>query len=593
MKKIITSFAISVCFSLLFGQNITLKGSLTTGNSGTDVWEYIDQTTGNIYAIVGGNGMSVVDVTNPLNISQVAHLNSVPGFDVKVWSHYVYCSTSGGGTGRVVDVSDPTNPEIVGSFPSGHNIYIDERGYMYNSSPGVRIYDLNPDPTNPTFLTQVGNSGHDVTVRGDLMIDCHGGSGTNLYNVCDPANPVLLGSITDPTISYHHQGDISKDGNYLYICDELGSHPQADISIWDISDPSDANRVGEVADPNSTPHNLYVIDDYAYVSHYTAGFRVFDVSNPAVLALADEYDTSNSSGEGFAGAFGVYPSPATGNIYINDGSGVYVFGFSELEGGTPFNNATIRPFVIAELFGGPMGAVQMAGPFDNTTATTDEADPTTGFECFGEPNGSASAPTLENTLWFSFVGDGNNYDIETSDCGGGLANYIDDGDTQMAIYQNDCGTLIPIECNEDSPNATATDFFSGVTDFDTVDGMQYLIMVDGFNLKGAISEGEYCINITNNSFIGIEDLSSTEFGLVSLSPNPASDEIRIELNNDMMRDLKISVVSINGQQVYSQLTSSNAGSDIIVLDVNHYAAGMYILQISDHQSVTTSKFIVN
>jgi len=317
---------------LTFAQTITLKGSLTTGNSGTDIWEYIDQNNGNVYAIVGGNGMSIVDVTDPTTPVQIAHVTSVPGFDVKVWSHYVYCSTSGGGTGMIVDVIDPNNPQIVGSFPSGHNIFIDDRGYMYNSSPGVRIYDLNPDPTSPLFLTQVGNGGHDVTVRGNLMIDCHGGSATNLYDVTDPSAPILLSSITDPTISYHHQGDISTDGNYLYINDELGNHPQADISVWDISDIANPVRVNETADPNSSPHNLYVIGNYAYSAHNSAGFRVFDITDPSNLVLIDEYDTSSTNGEGFTGAFGVYPSPVTGNIYINDksGGGVMIFGFSEL-----------------------------------------------------------------------------------------------------------------------------------------------------------------------------------------------------------------------------------------------------------------------
>ncbi|TDI78397.1 MAG: choice-of-anchor B family protein [Bacteroidetes bacterium] len=315
---------------LTFGQTITLKGSLTNGNSGTDIWEYIDANTGNVYAIVGGNGMSVVDVTDPTTPVQVAHLTNVPGFDVKVWDHYAYCGTSGGGTGRVVDLSDPTNPQIVGSFPSPHNIFIDERGYMFNSSPGVRIYDLNPDPTSPLFLIQVGSGGHDVTVRGNLMIDCHGGSGTNLYDVTDPAAPILLSSITDPTISYHHQGDISTDGNYLYICDEGANHPQADISVWNISDINNPFRVSDVADPTAIVHNLYVIGDYAYASYYTAGFKVFDITDPSQLVLADVYDTNNATGENFGGAFGVYPSPVTANIYINDNSGVYIFGFSEL-----------------------------------------------------------------------------------------------------------------------------------------------------------------------------------------------------------------------------------------------------------------------
>ena len=88
--------------------------------------------------------------------------------------------------------------------------------------------------------------------------------------------------------------------------------------------------MSDYADPDATAHNLYVIGDYAYSSYYTAGFKVFDITDPSQLVLADEYDTNNISGQGFAGAFGVYPSPVTANIYINDNSGVYIFGFSEL-----------------------------------------------------------------------------------------------------------------------------------------------------------------------------------------------------------------------------------------------------------------------
>ena len=307
-------------------QTIELQGELLTGNHGTDVWEYIDPNNGNVYAIIGGNGMSVVDVTDPTNPTQVAHVTTVPGFDVKVWQNYVYCVNGGSGNAFIVDIADPTNPVIAGNFPSSHNIFIDDNGFMYASFPDLSIYDLNPDPLNPTLLTVVGSEGHDATVRGNLLIDCHGFVGTNLYDVTDPSSPILLANITDPTVTYHHQGEISSDGNYLYINDELSNNPTPDISVWDISDIANPVRVSDFAD-QATTHNMYVIGDYAYVSYYTAGLRVFDISDPSQLVLADEYDTNPASGEGFAGAFGVYPSPVTGNIYINDSDGVFVFKF--------------------------------------------------------------------------------------------------------------------------------------------------------------------------------------------------------------------------------------------------------------------------
>jgi len=98
--------------------------------------------------------------------------------------------------------------------------------------------------------------------------------------------------------------------------------------LWNIQDPSNPERVGSYTDPNATVHNLYVIGDYAYVSYYTAGIRIFDVSDPTNIMLADEYDTSPDSGEGFDGAFGIDPFSENGNIYISDQTGLYIFSFT-------------------------------------------------------------------------------------------------------------------------------------------------------------------------------------------------------------------------------------------------------------------------
>jgi choice-of-anchor B domain-containing protein len=307
-----------------------------------DVWGYVDPTSGKEYALVGHGiftdppfaGLIIVDVTDPAAPNQVANVTTVPGFDVKVWQNYAY--TVNGlslGQGGIVDISNPEIPQVVGSFPSSHNIFIADNGYMYLEDPGLRIFDLNPDPTNPKLVWSSGDSdGHDAAVIGNRLYDFHGFSGTNIYDVSNPATPQLLGTVTDSLIAFHHSGWVSEDSQFLFICDELADirGKPADFTVWDISDVTNPQKVGQFADSNGTVHNLYIIGNFAFVSYYTAGFRVFDVSDPALPALVDEFDTApNSFGPGFDGAFGVYPFAPSGNIYVSDiEDGLFVFLFS-------------------------------------------------------------------------------------------------------------------------------------------------------------------------------------------------------------------------------------------------------------------------
>ncbi|MFN5324003.1 MAG: T9SS type A sorting domain-containing protein [Bacteroidota bacterium] len=172
----------------------------------------------------------------------------------------------------------------------------------------------------------------------------------------------------------------------------------------------------------------------------------------------------------------------------------------------PANDDCGGAISIQSAFGQAIGTTTVLGPYDNTTATTNATDPTIGYECFGEPNGSGTAPTLENTIWFSFVGDGGKYFIETAD-GPGVTNYIDDGDTQIAIYTGACGSLVPYACNEDGPSSGAggnPPYPAGLT-FNTSPGVTYYMMIDGFNFQGIISSGQFLIEVTQQQTIACTD----------------------------------------------------------------------------------------
>lgn len=316
---------------------IKLRGQVDIpGGVSSDIWGYFDEVNQREYALVGGLGtigFSIVDVTDPASAQIVAQVDSVPGFDVKAWGHFVYTVTGDGGVGlgKIIDIADPTDPQIVGSFDSSHNIFITEDGYMILEGPNLRVLDLNSDPTKPNLLWTGANGGHDASVINNVLYDFHGGAGTFIFDFTDPVNPTLLGAINDPELTFHHSGWTSEDGNFLFICDEGSQHPAPDIFVYDISDPANPQRVGEFGDPDAIVHNLFVIGNYAVTSYYTAGFRVFDVSDPVNPVLVDEFDTSLSSGATFDGAWGVYPFAPSGLIYISDiQNGLYLFELQDI-----------------------------------------------------------------------------------------------------------------------------------------------------------------------------------------------------------------------------------------------------------------------
>ena len=322
--------------------DIVLRSNLRLdGYNVTDVSGYIEPTTGKEYALVGhgvfngppNSGLFIVDVSDAENPVKVAQTNKVTGFDIKSWKHYAYCINGANAPGQIVDLSQIDKPTVVGEIPAAHNMITTPGGYLILSNPGVRIYDLNQNPTAPPLVWQdFKGDGHDIAVINDRLYDFHGRLGTYIYDFKNPKAPVLLGTIEFPGIKYNHSGWVSKDGNYLYICDELAIHPTPDITIWDISDLSNPKKVGEYAEPGATIHNLYIIDDYAYISYYTAGFRILDISDPINPVVAGSFDSSFLTGEGYDGAFGTDPFSPSGRILVSDAqNGLFVLSFDGLK----------------------------------------------------------------------------------------------------------------------------------------------------------------------------------------------------------------------------------------------------------------------
>lgn len=156
---------------------------------------------------------------------------------------------------------------------------------------------------------------------------------------------------------------------------------------------------------------------------------------------------------------------------------------------------------LSPYFGQAPGEPQITGLFDNTDATVSPNDPV--VTCWAETGGN-TPDVLNNTLWFTFTGDGGAYDIQTVPCN--ATNYIGTaqgniGDTQMLVFEGgNCTDLTPVACNDDLFTTGQPDFRAGVT-LETFPGQSYYLLLDGFDNQGTAATGEFCLQITQQAVV--------------------------------------------------------------------------------------------
>lgn len=128
---------------------------------------------------------------------------------------------------------------------------------------------------------------------------------------------------------------------------------------------------------------------------------------------------------------------------------------------------------IAGLFGHPVGEVQSTGAY-TTQGYDGIGDPSIGPECFGQGM---------NTIWFTFVGDGQRYALRSNYCG----EFVD---AKGALYSGDCSNLVFIICHNNISISDEDPDANFYIEFDTEIGVTYHLMVEAGN------EGEFCLAVT-------------------------------------------------------------------------------------------------
>jgi choice-of-anchor B domain-containing protein len=322
------------------------------GGNVNSLWGYTSPG-GRQYVLLGhSNGTAFVEVTTPSNPVIVGQIPGIVSFwrDVRTYDEYGYSVSEGPNEGiqvfdlTQIDSGTVSLARVVNDIAPSvtHTLSINETsGYLYRSgggTVGLRIYDLNPDPSFPSWVstwndryvheTSVFTLTGGPSLGREIAFACGGFNGgfdqsaVHILDVTDKLN-ILTKDIEDyPSVSYCHQAWLSPSELYLYINDEFYNGTSTTV-VLDVSDLNDTapRFVSTFTNGNdSAAHNLYVHDQKIFMANYRSGLRVWDISvsetAPTEIAW---FDTDPDSDERtFNSLWNVYPYFGNGLVVGSD-----------------------------------------------------------------------------------------------------------------------------------------------------------------------------------------------------------------------------------------------------------------------------------
>jgi len=237
--------------------------------------------SGQAYAYIADWGLKVVDITNGALPAIVGVYTASPpivaGGLVDVSGAHVYLTNQQGWL-RVLDVSQPNSPSVVGQYNGGASDLDVVGNYAYLVDGNLRVVDISI-PANPTQIGSFNASGSAaaVAVSGNYAYLGGYSSGLRVLNVSDPANPTQASSMLTPLSVY----DVVVSGAYAYLT------TNNDLRVVDVSNPASPTQVGSTL-PYSTINA--VSGNYGF-GITQSGLKIWDLSNPISPTVLFTYTT--------------------------------------------------------------------------------------------------------------------------------------------------------------------------------------------------------------------------------------------------------------------------------------------------------------
>jgi hypothetical protein len=210
-----------------------------------------------------------------------------------------------GEASKVQLVSEKALPREEGkALPRGVDVFVaGSYAYVAALSEGLFIYKIT-DPSAPQLVARLKpptsgteeDAWHQVWVSGQTMYIASTRKGVIVYNVENPEAPVAVK--TFPTDKAVDVRAVTVDGNWLYAASPF---PDAEVIVFDATNPREL-AVGkryyvEQTQPSlgDRPYDVLARDGRLYVSHWSYGLAVSDVTTPKQPKLLGRFSYTGAT----------------------------------------------------------------------------------------------------------------------------------------------------------------------------------------------------------------------------------------------------------------------------------------------------------
>ncbi len=171
--------------------------------------------------------------------------------------------------------------------------------HLYISQQFLIVFDVS-DSTDPEKVGQVlypGNYAYQIAAENNHVYMAMGNNGIfAMYNVSEPTQPWMTGSVAIPATSFLLAGDVVPYGSRVFMA---GFDSLYVIDVSDSSAPVVAHRQQITDIGFGGAGAMGIVDSALYISNEN-GMKVFDISNPDSPAFLTTIQNSHFSQKGLA-----------------------------------------------------------------------------------------------------------------------------------------------------------------------------------------------------------------------------------------------------------------------------------------------------